>query len=102
MRTRHKWPEASASKHGFSSHTECGERCTWAEILTQGQGSHQSGGLGGISTSGEWISWACWPSHPCVAAVGADGDDKMCYAFRELDQTWHTWGLDSELRLCSR
>jgi len=57
-----------------------------------------SGGLGRKKNHAFGI-WACIADHPCLEAVGASPDDRMCYAVHTTSKKLHTWGLNSELAL---
>lgn len=94
------WLVASAA--GRFDADACNETRTWKEILSQGADSFMSGGLGS-RMEGPWEVWVCWPGHPCLATVvGAASGDSACYAYQTHNATWHAFGLNSELGLCSK
>ena len=68
----------------------------------QDKGKFQVGGLGVMSNDG-FDTWACWENHACLDAIRVDkAGEKMCFVFRQSDQTWHAWGLNSKLKVCSK
>jgi hypothetical protein len=66
-------------------------------------GLYVSGGLRGLRTDVFGI-WACIANHPCLLAVGAGSEDRMCYAVEHKANkhtVLHAWGLGSELNMVS-
>ena len=62
------------------------------------------GGLGPRRRVRNFGFWLCIYDHPCLQAVGASHDDRMCYVAEKRNATevvFHAWGLDSELHLVS-
>ena len=56
------------------------------------------GGLG-HNIFHSFTQWVCIADHPCLEAVGAGPDDRMCYAVDMMSKKLHAWGLNSELAL---
>jgi hypothetical protein len=73
------------------------------KLLRADRSLYVSGGLGDLSTDVFGI-WTCIANHPCLQAVGAANEDRMCYAVEQKEDNHtvlHAWGLDSELKLVS-
>lgn len=68
------------------------------KLLRADNGLFVSGGLRKLSTK-EFGTWVCIANHPCMQALEASQDDKMCYAVEQRghrDFMLHAWGLASE------
>jgi hypothetical protein len=52
-------------------------------------------------TTPEFGVSACFFDHACLGVLSASATDAMCYQFNEEKQTWHPWGLKSEVQQCT-
>jgi hypothetical protein len=100
------WPPRwlKESEERFERYPTCQETRTWSTILQEIRGGSQNfktGGLGKLRVKGEMEIWLCIYGHPCLQAMGARGNDWMCYAFDKSGNKFRPWGIDSELKLCS-
>jgi hypothetical protein len=87
----------------FYSVDACKETRTWEQIArSQIPQYFKSGGIAGkmlpASVRRQWKVWACWKYHPCLYALAdVEDEDYMCFAYNELDKTWHPWGTNRDM-----
>ena len=103
---------AEVAASGRFSDPSCNETRSMKDLAIERRGDknyYVAGGLRSHATR-TLASWMCIANHPCLQAVGASHDDRMCYAVERNNATsvtgvgprFHAWGLDSELKLVSQ
>ena len=57
---------------------------------------YRQGGLGKLTVSGRFETWACIKGHPCASDLT---DNYFCFVWEQVERKWVAWGPNADLNL---